>query len=225
VSETLDYADVPTEIYSRLRDRILRGQMQIGDRIKIDAVAKEFGVSIIPVREALRILAADGLIDIQPRRSPIVSGLPPEEMLEIKRIRLALEPIALAAAVKRMDDDTIARCDVVLAQEDKHPDGTSMDTWEMVALNREFHLTLYAPCDMPRLLKVIADQYDGLIQCAHFLVIRDMGGGAEAGREHRAILDACRDRDADTAVERLTRHLEAAKSRLDRAIKSDVADT
>ncbi len=209
MSVTIDYGGVPTEIYRRLRDRILKGHLNVGDQIKIDAVAKEFGVSIIPVREAMRILAADHLIEIQPRRSPVVSGIAPGEALEIGQIRLALEPVALAAAVPNHSDKSLNQCQKIL---DKSR--TNKDDWQNVELNREFHLALYEPCGMSRLIKVISDQYDGLTRCAHFMVVRSGSGQAKSYAEHLAILDACRSGDLDVAIAQLTTHLEASISRL-----------
>ena len=87
MSVVIGYGGVPNEIYRNLRGRILRGQIESGSQIKIGAVAEEFGVSIIPVREALRMLEADRLVDILPRRSPVVSGISAGEVLEISAIR------------------------------------------------------------------------------------------------------------------------------------------
>lgn len=135
MSVVIDYGGAPSEIYSNLRERILRGRLQSGSRIKIGAVAEEFGVNIIPVREALRMLEADRLVDILSRRSPVVSGISTDEVLEISAIRLALEPLALAEAIPNMTSETIARGASFL--EDY---GKCSDPWDQVELNRKFHL-------------------------------------------------------------------------------------
>ena len=113
-SVPIDYGGAPSEIYRNLRERILRGQIRSGSRIRIGAVAEEFGVSIIPVREALRMLAADRLIDLLPRRSPVISGITAHEVLEISAIRLALEPLALAGAIPNMSGETLRKSREVL---------------------------------------------------------------------------------------------------------------
>ena len=153
---TIDYGGAPGEIYKDLRERILRGQLPSGSRIKIGAVAEEFGVSIIPVREALRMLEADHLIDILPRRSPVVSGVSAHEVLEISAIRLALEPLALAGAIPNMTGETLRRSREILKDYQN-----CSDPWDQVELNRKFHLILYEPCRKNRLMKIISDQYDG----------------------------------------------------------------
>lgn len=211
----IDYGGVPSEIYRQLRDRILRGQLPSGEQIKIGAVAEEFGVSIIPVREAIRMLAADHLIEILPRRSPIVSGLSPSEVLEIGEIRLALEPIALAAAIPNLTTDALRACQQAIDTYRK-----STDPWEQVELNRRFHLTLYEPCGMKRLMKIISDQYDGMTRSAQFIVIRSSREVGKSLAEHRAILKACRQGDVEGAVAKLRSHLDASIQRLRKELGS-----
>ena len=209
MSAVIDYGGVPNEIYRNLRERILRGRLPGGTRIRIGAVAEEFGVSIIPVREALRMLAADHLIDILPRRSPVVSGVSAHEVLEIGAIRLALEPLALAGAIPNLDGGTLRRSRKILEDYER-----CSDPWDQVELNRRFHLTLYAPCGRKRLMKIISDQYDGMTRCAQVLVIRSSKAVDKSVMEHEAILRACEAGDVERATAVLHSHLQASVDRL-----------
>ena len=209
MSGVIDYGGVPNEIYRNLRERILKGELRSGSRIKIGAVAEEFGVSIIPVREALRILQADHLIDILPRRSPVVAGISAGEVLEINAIRLALEPLALADAIPNMTEETIGRGEALL--EDY---GKCSDAWEQVELNRQFHRVLYEPCGKKRLLKIISDQYDGMTRCVQVLVIRSSKVVDNSVMEHEEILRACAAGDSTRATAMLHSHLQASNDRL-----------
>ena len=209
MSAVIDYGGVPNEIYRNLRERILRGRLRSGSRIRIGAVAEEFGVSIIPVREALRMLAADHLIDILPRRSPVVSGISAREVLEISAIRLALEPLALAEAIPNLNAETLRRGREILEEYEK-----CSDPWDQVELNRQLHLLLYTPCGKKRLMKIISDQYDGMTRCAQVLVIRSSKAVDKSVKEHDAILGACEARDAESAVALLHSHLQASSDRL-----------
>ena len=213
VSLVIDYGGAPNEIYKNLRERILRGRIRSGSRIKIGAVAEEFGVSIIPVREALRMLEADRLVDILPRRSPVVSGISAGEVLEISAIRLALEPLALAEAIPHMTGETIGRGGSLL--EDY---GRCSDPWEQVELNRKFHLVLYEPCGKKRLMKVISDQYDGMTRCAQVLVIQSSTPVDKSVMEHEQILSACEAKDLEKATAMLRSHLKASNDRLHRQL-------
>ena len=209
MSVVIDYGGAPNEIYKNLRERILRGQLPSGSRIKIGAVAEEFGVSIIPVREALRMLAADHLIDILPRRSPVVSGVSAGEVLEISAIRLALEPLALAEAIPNLTRETLRKGGGLL--EDY---GKCSDPWEQVELNRRFHLLLYLPCGKKRLMKIISDQYDGMTRCAQVRVIRSSKLVDQSVMEHEGILKACEAKDLEKATAMLRSHLQASNDRL-----------
>ena len=213
MSVVIGYGGVPNEIYRNLRERILRGQLESGSRIKIGAVAEEFGVSIIPVREALRMLEADRLVDILPRRSPVVSGISAGEVLEISAIRLALEPLALAEAIPNMTGATIREGQRLL--EDY---GRCSDPWEQVELNRRFHLQLYEPCGKERLMKIISDQYDGMTRCAQVLVIRSSKLVDKSVTEHEGILSACEGKDLERATAMLRSHLQASNDRLHRQL-------
>lgn len=209
MSAVIDYGGAPNEIYRNLRERILRGRLRSGSRIRIGAVAEEFGVSIIPVREALRMLAADHLIDILPRRSPVVSGISAREVLDISAIRLALEPLALAGAIPNLDAETLRRSRKIIKDYER-----CSDPWDQVELNRKFHLGLYAPCGKKRLMKIISDQYDGMTRCAQVLVIRSSKAADKSVKEHDSILGACEARDVDGAVALLHSHLQASSDRL-----------
>ena len=216
MSAVIGYGGVPNEIYRNLRERILRGQLPSGTRIRIGAVAEEFGVSIIPVREALRMLAADHLIDILPRRSPVVSGISAHEVLEIGAIRLALEPLALAGAIPNLDAGTLRRSRRILEDYER-----CSDPWDQVELNRRFHLTLYTPCGRKRLMKIISDQYDGMTRCAQVLVIRSSKAVDKSVMEHEAILKACEAGDVERATAVLHVHLQASGDRLHERLMSE----
>ncbi|MDA7988348.1 MAG: GntR family transcriptional regulator [Alphaproteobacteria bacterium] len=207
----IDHSNVPEQIYRRIREMILRGQLKSGEALKIDAVARQFDVSAIPAREAMRMLEADHLIEILPHRSPVVSGLSRGEVLEIAEIRLTLEPLALADSVPHLTEKALRSSGDILQKYQ-----VSTDVWEQIELNRQFHLTLYEECGKGRLMKIIESQYDGMTRCAQFMVIRADGEESKSLREHRAILEACRARDTGTAVERLRTHLEASIERLRR---------
>ncbi|MCA8907824.1 MAG: GntR family transcriptional regulator [Rhodospirillaceae bacterium] len=204
-----NYGNAPKQIYALLRHRILRGELPGGAKIKIGAVAGELGVSPIPVREAIRMLAADGLIDVQPRHSPVVLGVTLAEIYEIGEIRRWLEPFALSLAVPQLEEATLSACQDLI---DRSRDTT--DGWDKVQFNRSFHLSLYRPCGRGRLLKIIEDQLDGTIRFSRYLVVADELATQAEEDEHQVILDACRRRDAEEATAALTHHLERALERL-----------
>ena len=209
MSELLQYGDGPSAIYDRLKGQILDGDLAPGDQVKIQSVADALGVSIVPVREALRMLASDGFIDIRPRRSPVVSRIELADILEINLIRQALEPLALAAAIEAHTPASLKECrDLITLDE------TAKDRWQKVTLNRQFHLALLEPSGQKRVLGLIEDQYDGISRFAQFLVVDSGVFEGAPHAEHMRILEAVEGRDVDAAVTLMKRHLAASTDRV-----------
>src|SRR5437867_7978092 len=101
-------------VADKLRDQIIRGEIQEGAQLRQDAIATQFQVSRIPVREALRQLDAEGLIAIVPNRGAIVPALSPDDIEELFSIRALLEPEVLKHSIPRLTDSDFAEADVVL---------------------------------------------------------------------------------------------------------------
>lgn len=216
--QLVHYGDGPKAIYEQLKGQILSGALAGGEPLKIQAVADGLGVSIVPVREALRMLASDGFIDIRPRRSPVVTRIELADVLEINQIRQALEPVALAAAVERHTAASLAACRRIVADDEKEE-----DRWRKVELNRRFHLALVEPCGLTRMLRLIEDQYDGISRFAQFRVVETGVFQGTPHAEHLEILDAVERRDRDAAVELMGAHLSASTERVRRELENSQA--
>lgn len=103
-------------VCAELRSRILSGALAPGQRLVEEALAATFGVSRNPVREALRVLAAEGLVEVLPRRGATVSLLTAEEAQELFDLRLAVEGVAARIAARKRNPDGLRRLEEVLAQ-------------------------------------------------------------------------------------------------------------
>jgi len=196
-------------VADRLRDKILRGEFREGEQLRQHAIAAEFDVSRIPLREAFRQLEAEGLIKIIDHRGAVVSALSPDEIEELFDIRAALESVTLRQAVPRLTDEDLERAEKSLeAYEQALNDESDFDVWG--ELHWRFHSTLYAVANRTRSLSLIqtinnnADRYIRL----HILFSRDAHRNAKD--EHRAILELCRQRDADAASQMLEQHISKA---------------
>ncbi|SFQ76504.1 GntR family transcriptional regulator [Donghicola eburneus] len=187
-------------ISAALTKRIVQGELKPGDKLRQDHIAKEFGASHVPVREALLHLVGRGLAVALPRQGVRVAPLDPDAVKELKVMRLALEPVALRHSIPRLSEAQIRRAEELQRICDQAED---VRTWE--AANRGFHLATIAACDMPRLIGEIDDLQ--LLSARHFL-----RHGADRWRrredlEHRAIMTAVRKRDIEGAVMVLQRHI------------------
>jgi DNA-binding GntR family transcriptional regulator len=190
-------------VADKLREAILRGYFRPGRRIEENEIADLLNVSRSPVREALRTLAAEGLVEVYPHRGAIVAEISAEELEEIYFLRGVLEGMAAHLAVPKMDADRIAKLQIVLQELNET---TDPDRW--LDLNRSFHRTIYQAANRPRLLAITENlrntaapyirQY--IVTTEHF----------ESSRiSHQRILEACQKRDGMLAQEETQKHLKA----------------
>ena len=191
---------VSVRISRALAERIIAGDIQPGARLRQDHIAEEFGASHVPVREAFRLLEAQGLVASEPRRGVRVAGFSLDEVREVAEMRAALEVLALLQAGPHLTKALLDQAEAISKAGDKASD---VQAWEEA--NRTFHRLIITPCGMPRLLKTIDDLHSA---SARFLF---SGWRAEweapTDRDHMAILAALRDGEIETAASVLARHI------------------
>lgn len=121
----------------RIRGQILDGRLKPGARLVEDRLSAELGVSRVPVREALRELAAEGLVRLEPRRGATVAAITPEILDELVEVRAMLEGLNARLAARRHDPAIVAELEDTLARGNKAADAGSVE--ELARLNAEFH--------------------------------------------------------------------------------------
>jgi DNA-binding GntR family transcriptional regulator len=187
-------------LFEELRAAIIRGEYPAGEPIRQEDIADRFQVSRMPVREAMRLLEAEGLVTKQPHRGAVVAQLDAEDALELFQIRAALEGVAVHRSFPTLDDIQVA------AIERAHVALEEAGASEKLAKHAAFHLALYAAAG-PRLQKMISDQLDA----AQRYHLRFGRPGMEVSdrdrKEHIALVDAARRRDADTAFDIIVSHV------------------
>src|SRR5207245_9835497 len=107
-------------VVERLREKMLTGELREGEQLRQDAIASEFQISRIPVREALSHLAAEGLITIVANRGAVVSALSPSEIMELFETRAVLECYMLRCAIPNMKEDEFKRAEDLLRQYEQY---------------------------------------------------------------------------------------------------------
>src|SRR5882724_3410548 len=187
----------PDAVREKLRRAIVSGELAPGIQLKQDELAERFGFSRIPVREALRQLEAEGYVTIYPNRGAVVAELRLEDVLELLEIRLALESHALRLAVPRMVEMDIDAAEAILKAYDSE---SEPEKWG--EMNWQFHSTLYAPCNVPKLLAMIQANYGHVSRFTRGMVSR-AAGKEQPQREHYVLLTACRKGRVDRAVQLL----------------------
>jgi DNA-binding GntR family transcriptional regulator len=185
-----------------LRKAILRGILSAGQQLRQEEIARQLGVSHIPVREALRQLEAEGLAHLRPYRGFEVSELSPAELEELYEIRIPLECKALRLAMPHLMPEELQRAEGILDAIDRESDPS---VWSQ--LNTKFHTALYAPSGRHKLLNLIGTLRTNVDRYLR-LYVSVMQRKPHAQREHREILEAVRRGDVARAVAALEEHLD-----------------
>jgi DNA-binding GntR family transcriptional regulator len=197
-------------IVHALRENILDGVLPPGLQVRQEALAEQFGVSRVPVREALRQLEAEGLIQTELHKGAFVSSLSVEEVVEMLDIRVGLELRALKLALPNFTKAHAREAERIL----KRYDGSeSPRDWR--DLNLAFHLALYRPCNRPRLVKMIEDVVLGTHRFLR-TYISAVVGREQPQAEHHRLLELCVAGNASGALKLLESHIERTKAALQR---------
>lgn len=191
-------------VAQQLRAQILSGALPAGAHLRQNHIATEFGVSSTPVREALRELAAEGLVISDPHRGNMVRGLTLTDVCDIYELRVALEPILIRRSFPDVTANQLA------AAEDLH--ARMCATGDMAAwsqMNRRFHAVFWAGHDDTRLFRLIESLQDAALPYVAMSLYGRQDEIARSNVDHSAILAAYRAGDCEMAVALSVRHLEA----------------
>ncbi|HRY26657.1 MAG: GntR family transcriptional regulator [Geminicoccaceae bacterium] len=204
--QRLQRATLNDEVYHELRRAIMSGAIEPGSTMTIRGLAQSFGISLMPVRQALNRLVAEHVLVLLPNRSVALPRIDAARFREITRIRVALEGLAAEEAVAHVDADAIARMAAAnVAIEAGAAPG------EALALNREFHFTLYAASAMPTLVAMIETTWLQVGPLLHVPIRRMMDGAAPRSLPaHRRVLAGLRAGDAAEVRDAIRADLEDA---------------
>ena len=204
-------------VADKLRDRIIRGEIPEGSQLRQDAIATQYKVSRIPVREALRQLDAEGLITIVPNRGAVVPALSPDDIEELFSIRALLEPEVLGLSIPRLTEQDFSEAEAVLRRyvsELRRED--HLMAWGR--LNWQFHSILYSRANQPRFMAIIRNVNNSGERYTR-LQLYLTHGMKRANEEHHQILQLCRRRDVAAACELLKQHIQYAGESLKQALE------
>nr|WP_302184398.1 GntR family transcriptional regulator [Pseudomonas donghuensis] len=206
MSEILGGEQVPphlarTVIEERLRSAILDGRLEPGLALRQQELATLFGVSRMPVREALRQLEAQSLLQVVAHKGAVVAPLIGEDAVDTYALRVILESEALRQSIPLLDADDIALARSYIAQlenETRHA--------EIGRLNRLFHMSLYSKASNQKLLRLIENELNEEERFLRFH-LSSMGLGKLTQDDHIGLVDAANDKSVEEAVRILERHL------------------
>ncbi|MFB9886865.1 GntR family transcriptional regulator [Balneatrix alpica] len=201
-----------------LRDKILTGEIQAGTPLRQDALAKELNVSRIPVREALLLLEAQGLVEFEPHKGATATELSVDTIHELFELRALIECEVLAQAIPHMTELDFKRAEDILTAFDHALDtGTRVENWS--ELNQQLHAALYRAANKPLAMELIdtlntrSDRYIRM----QLLLTKKV---EKAEKEHRELLDLCKAKDSKKAVTLLRKHILEAGQAIEELLRS-----
>ena len=187
-----------------LEDMIIKGKLRPGQRIKEQEVSSQLGISRPPVREAFKILEAEGLIKREPRRGVLVSEVTKNDIWEIYTLKIALYTLAVTLAIDRISDNDIGKLEKIVAQmEVIAHDDSNPDIIRYEELNNLFHETTTILAGHGRLKKMV-QSLNNQVKRVSYRSFTKAGHLQSSCRYHRQILEAIKARDKALA-ERLTK--------------------
>lgn len=201
------FGDAADTVADFIRSRILAGELPAGAQLKQQLVARELGVSHIPVREAFKVLEAEGFVVCRPRHGAFVAGLSRANAIETWELRAQLEPLAVWHSVPRVTQADLADAKALMKEASRTPDHV---TW--MRLNWAFHRRLYAAANRPMLMEIIhdlwhnVDRYCTLLSRAH--------GKRHVLCDHAELWSAYKAQDVNRAQALVLEHMKLVENRV-----------
>jgi DNA-binding GntR family transcriptional regulator len=195
---------MPMIVADRLRKDILDGTIRPGERINVREHARRLNVSHIPIREAVRLLEAEGLVETKPNVGAVAAGVSLTELEDVYELRRMIEPVVAARAVKVMSDEHLVVLRTVFEQLEGCEHGTDGIDGNVITAHRRFHWELLAPAASPLIERTlhglwrVSDRYVWLTRGAALPI---------ADEQHARMVDLCARRDGDALAELLNEHL------------------
>ncbi len=202
--EAADARSLSDQAYYRIRELIVTLELAPGSLVSERELMELLGVGRTPVREALRALARERLVEVYPRRGMFVSRVDVRDLAGLSEVRNTLEPRGARLAAERATDDDRARIDLLL--DELASVGEEPSERLLIDLDQRIHRHIY-DCTHNPFLATTLNEYYVLTLRIWFLALDRVARLGDAVREHRALLEAIRDGDADGAEDAMRRHV------------------
>lgn len=196
---------VAQSVATQIRERILKREIAGGEPLRQEAIAKSFGISIIPVREALRQLEAEGLVEVKTHRGAIATELTLDKALEWIHLRRLIETDLLGLALDRITEMHLARAEKILEKFNSAlHQRLEIEHWTQ--FNWQFHSALYAAANRPETMKVLESLHN---KCDRYIRLQLLKEDhiERAQKEHGELIDLCRRRKKRAAKSLLLQHI------------------
>lgn len=211
------YKTIAEVIADKIRQQIINGELEPNQKLSQEKLSRVFGVSRMPVRDALYRLGKEGLLIVSKRNGARVCQLGVEDLQEIYSIRVLLESMATKEGVSRLTQTEISKLESAGEKADQAVDNGELD--QFLKMDRRFHFIVYEAADKLRLLELISNLWNATehyrrLYCAEATRLET------ARSNHRLYLAACVKKDKSRAVELIKQHLLETVNEISRFLRS-----
>lgn len=191
---------LPMQVLNKLMDWIMDGRLKMGEKLNTEELARQLGVSRMPIREALKSLEKMGLAESIPYVGVKLVSLEQEDVLQIYLMRQLLEPLAAGEACKKITEEQIHELEEIHKEYVPIVEADEIDAKKLYLQNRKFHFAIYSISEMDRVCAMIESLWDTLSFFKMIYgrdVIKNTNGAKNMIAEHQGYIDALKDRDAE----------------------------
>ena len=191
---------LPMQVLNKLMDWIMDGKLKMGEKLNTEELARQLGVSRMPIREALKSLEKMGLAESIPYVGVKLVSLEQEDVLQIYLMRQLLEPLAAGEACKKITEEQIYELEEIHKEYVPIVEADEIDAKKLYLQNRKFHFAIYSISEMDRVCAMIESLWDTLSFFKLIYgrdVIKNTNGAKNMIAEHQGYIDALKDRDAE----------------------------
>ena len=191
---------LPMQVLNKLMDWIMDGKLKMGEKLNTEELARQLGVSRMPIREALKSLEKMGLAESIPYVGVKLVSLEQEDVLQIYLMRQLLEPLAAGEACKKITEEQIHELEEIHKEYIPIVEADEIDAKKLYLQNRKFHFAIYSISEMDRVCAMIESLWDTLSFFKLIYgrdVIKNTNGAKNMIAEHQGYIEALKDRDAE----------------------------
>ncbi len=211
-----DYKPLREVIFTTLRDAIIVGELRPGERLMEVKLAEKMGVSRTPVREAIRKLELEGLVDMIPRKGAHVADLSVKDIVDVLEVRASLDGLAALLAAERITDEEIDELNHVNSQFVSFLQKENLQG--SIKKDVEFHEIIYRSSRNEKLIQIVSNLREQ-VQRFRVIYLKDYVNPKELEKEHKDIIDAICSKDSDLSRRVAQSHIKSQQESIINAIK------
>ena len=184
-------------VFNHIREDILSGKYKVNEELREIAIGKELGVSRTPVREALRQLELEGLVQIIPNKGAKVVGISIKDVKDIYEMRSMLEGLCVKKVIENINDEVIAELDEILDLSDYYMQKGKFDA--VLELDNQYHETIYKAANSKMLRHTLSD-FHHYLERMRKTTLKDKTRAEHSNKEHRDLAEAIKAKDVEKAM-------------------------